>query len=401
MAHNHISADQVNPGKFELSNRGKTIFSVLSFLGLISFIIGLSTNKEQTWHAYLLSYFYFLSLGLGGVFFTAIQHVTKAGWSVTIRRFSEAMGAFLPFAAIGAVVLVFGAHDLYSWLDVEYVKKDPILAGKEAYLNQGFFIARLVVFFILWLLFARVIIGRSTKQDETGDKMLTAKNVGTSIAFVLVFALSYSLFSVDTLMSLEPHWFSTIFGVYAFAGLFQSSIAFMILVALYMMKKGHVKGLVTMEHVHDLGKFLKAFTVFWAYIAFSQFILIWYANLPEETIFYYHRSHGTWAVISLALIVFKFIVPFIALLPRWAKRTPGHLAAVCVLVMIMQYVDLYWLIYPNFNGEHASFGFIEVGLFMGFLGLFLFTTMGFLAKHKVIPVKDPRLQEALDHHVSY
>ncbi len=401
MAHSHISADQVNPGKFELSARAKTIFSILMFVGLISFVVGILTSAERTWHAYLTSYFYFVSLGMGGLFFAAIQHATNAGWSVTVRRMAEGMAYFIPLGALFGGVLLFGANDLYSWLDLEYVKKDPILLGKQAYLNQGFFIIRLVAFFAIWIYFAKVLVGRSLKQDETGDESLTKKNLATSVVFLLLFSITYSLFSVDTLMSLEPHWFSTIFGVYTFAGMFQSSMAFMILIALYLVKKGVVKNLINDEHIHDLGKFLKAFTVFWAYIAFSQFILIWYANLPEETIFYYHRSHGAWAAISLSLIVFKFVVPFIALLPRWAKRTPGHLAAVCVLVLIMQYVDLYWLVYPNYSDEAAHFSFVEIGTFMGFLGLFLFSTMRFLSKNKVIPVKDPRLQEALDHHVTY
>ena len=220
------------------------------------------------------------------------------------------------------------------------------------------------------------------------------------MAFILFFALSYSLFSVDLLMSLEPHWFSTIFGVYCFSGLFQSSLAFMILMCLFCQSKGWVTGLLTIEHVHDLAKLLKGFTVFWAYIAFSQFMLIWYANLPEETIFFLHRSHDNWMNISLSLIIFKFIVPFACLLPRWAKRTPYHLVIVCSLILIMQYVDLYWIVYPNYK-ESPTFSWLEPGIFLGFLGLFLSSIAGFLNRNNLIPIKDPRLHESINHHVIY
>ncbi len=395
----HVTS--AKPGQLELSMRLKVVMAASIFIGALTLLFGLFANSERTWHAYLLSYFYFVSLSLGGLFFVAIQHISNAGWSVTVRRVSESLATFLPVALGAGLILLFGAHHLYSWLDTDYVAADPILSGKAPYLNWGFFIIRMIVFLVLWVLLARVIVGRSVRQDETGDVKLTVKNVPASIAFVLIFALSYSLFSVDLLMSLEPHWFSTIFGVYCFSGAFQAGLAMIILIAIYLRNKNLVNGLITEDHLHDLGKYLKAFTVFWAYIAFSQYILIWYANLPEETVFYYHRSHGGWALISLSLLVFKFVVPFIALLPRWAKRTPGHLAAVSILILVMQFVDFYWLIYPNYNGEEAVLGWYEIGLFLGFLGLFLWMVGSFLSRRNLIPIKDPRLEESLQHHVTY
>ena len=397
---NHTVVEKVEPKKFELPGNTKVIFFVMMGIGLASLVAGFILNKERVWHSYLTSYFYFSSLAIGGLFFSAIQHAVQAGWSVNIRRISESMTAFLPVVLVGGLVLLASGSDLYLWLDKEVYLNDPIIAGKYAYLNWGFWAVRMVVFALLWWFFSTKIVGYSLKQDEDGDEAWTHKLTRVSVAFLLVFALSYSLFSVDLLMSLEPHWFSTIWGVYCFAGLFQSTLAFTILMILYCRSKGWVTGLMTEEHVHDVAKFLKGFTVFWAYIAFSQFMLIWYANLPEETVFYLHRSHGGWMEVSLALLVFKFIVPFVALLPRWAKRTPMHLVMVCILVLIMQYVDLYWVVYPNYK-DHVVFSWMEVGVFIGFLGVFLFLVSRFLGKHNLVPVKDPRIHESLSHHVTY
>jgi hypothetical protein len=401
MAHAHTPGAHPVPGKFTASKGMKTVYSVAIFLGLLLLAVGLYKDQVRTWHSFLTSFFYFTSLALGALFFVAIQHVVKAGWSVNIRRIAEAMTAPLPIAAAAAVVLLLGAKSLYIWLDPATVAHDELLAGKAAYLNWGFFIVRLVVFFGLWLIFRKVIVGRSIEQDKTGDENLTIKNVGASVGFVLVFALSYSLFSVDTLMSLQPHWYSTIWGVYCFAGLFQSTLAVLVILTVMLMQKGLVKGLISEDHLHDLGKFLKAFTVFYAYIGFSQFLLIWYANLPEETIFYLSRSTGGWEAATLSLLVFKFIVPFLLLLPKAAKRTPAHLILVSTIILIMQYVDVHWMVYPNYDSNQWLFSWQELGPIALFFGLFVYSVSSFLSKHNLVPIKDPRIEESIHHHVTY
>lgn len=401
MAASTHTSSPVNPGHFVAGKGLRTVYSVAIFLGIILFALAIYKDQARAWHSFLTSYMYWTDLALGGLFFVAIQHVTNAGWSVTIRRIAESFTAFLPFAAAGAIGLLIGSHHLYIWFDKEVVNGDAILKGKEAYLNPTFFVIRLVVFFGLWLVFSKKIVGNSLKQDQDGDHKWTLKNVPLSIAFLLVFALSYSLFSVDTLMSLQPHWFSTIWGVYNFAGLFQSFLAMLIIFVVYSMKKGWLRGLVSEDHLHDLGKFLKGFTVFMAYIGFSQFILIWYANLPEETIFYLARSNGWWMAITFSLLILKFAVPFLLLLPRWAKRTPSHLVMVSVLILIMQYVDVHWMVYPNLDPYNPLFSWQELGTFLFMGGLFLWSVTNFLSKNKLVPVRDPRLEEAIHHHVSY
>lgn len=401
MAATHSSPVHVNPGTYVVSKGVKTVFSVCIFLGILTLAYGLLKDRERAWHAYLVGAFYFANMALAGLFFAAINHIAKAGWSVTVRRIGESFTGYLPLAFASFLVLLIGAGSLYSWTDKGLAHSDVLIAAKSAYLNMPFFIVRIVVIFGAWLFFKKLIVGSSLAQDKSGDERITIKQVGYSVAFVLVFAITYSLFSVDTMMSLEPHFFSTIWGVYCFAGLFQSFFAMMILVTLHVMNKGLLRGLVNENHIHDLAKFMKAFTVFYAYIAFSQFMLIWYANLPEETFFYIDRTMGGWMAATSSLFILKFAVPFLLLLPRWAKRTPAHLTFVSILILVMQYVDIHWMVYPNLDKERWLFGPLEIGAFLFFGGLFVMAITNFLSTNPIVPLKDPRLDEAIHHVVTY
>lgn len=392
-----------NPNiKFQIPDKLKTLLSIFIFIGSITFFAGLLINKDRVWHSFLTSSLFVLFLSLGGVFFTAIQHVSKAGWSVNIRRFMEGFGAYIPWACLFSLALLFSGDSLYSWFNKENVAKDYLLQHKSAYLNWTFFLIRLLLFYGIWIFFSRKLACLSLTQDKTGEEKLSNKSVSYSVAFLILFALSFSFFSFDVLMSLEPHWFSTIFGLYAFAGLFQSFIAGLILVIIYFRKTGVLDPkIVTVNHLHDLGKFLLGMTIFWAYIAFSQYMLVWYANLPEEALYYLHRSSGHWKWLSISLIFFKFIIPFLFLLPRWVKRDTASLIIVSTLILIAQYADIYWMVYPHLDPEHIRFGLIEVGILLGFIGLFLFSIFRFFSSHSLVPVQDPRQKESSSHVVTY
>lgn len=390
-----------DPSPFEFNSTYKTVCAVLVGLGFLGFVGGLFTDAERTWQAYLMAFFFYISLSLMSLLFLALFHLTKAQWSINVRRMFEAMTAYIPYALVLMVGLVVGGPHLYKWLNPDIVAHDALLQHKSAYLNQTFFIIRAVIFFVGWWLFFKKIVGASLKQDKSGEESLMLKVIPYCVAFIAFFALSYSFLSVDLLMSLEPHWFSTIFGIYMFGGSTQAMFAGVILLVLFLQKKGLFNGMVTMDHVHDLGKFLLGFTVFWAYIAFSQYMLIWYANMPEETVFFMHRSVGAWAWVSMGLLVFKFIIPFLLLLPRWAKRTPKYLATICVLILLTQVMDLYWLIYPNFDEHHTLFSWQEVTVFCFFTGLFLFSVFRFLSQNPILPVKDPRVKNSASHTVTY
>lgn len=395
----HGSAASVR--KFEPTQKMKTFAFAFTGLGALGFLVGLMQNPARLWPAYLTAFFFVACLSLGGLFFVAINNIAKAGWSVSIRRFAEALTAFFPVIFLGSLVLLAGLKHLYPWVDEKVLQKSELISGKLPYLNVPFLVLRLVIFAGGMWIFKSLIVGHSLKQDSDAQVSHTHRNVALSIAWVLFFALSFSLFSVDLLMSLLPTWYSTIWGVYCFAGMAQSVMALLILILLYIKKAQLAPGYVSIEHIHDCAKYLKGFTVFWAYIAFSQFLLIWYANIPEETEFYIMRAQNGWTAVTVSLLIFKFIVPFLALLPRWAKRSESHLVMVCALVLVMQYVDVYWMVFPNFNENHLSFGFYEVSMLLGFLGLFAVLVMRFLQRNSIVAVKDPRMSEALSHHVIY
>lgn len=388
-------------GKFEPSKMLQMIVIAMAGLGTLGTIAGILMNPGRGWPAYLTAFFFVSSLSVGGLFFIAMNGVAKTGWSVSSRRFTESFTAFIPVILIGGLLLMLGVSHLYTWSDPEVTANSPMIAAKTLYLNVPFMIVRMLVFTIGTFLFARAIVGNSTKQDLDGSENHTKRNLGLSIGFILFYAITYSLFSVDLLMSLLPTWYSTIFGVYLFSGMIQSTMALLILVLIYATRSGFVQGYINEEHIHDIAKYAKGFTIFWAYIAFSQFMLIWYANIPEETEFYLMRSANGWTQISLLLIIGKFAVPFLALLPRQWKRTQSHLIVVCSWILVMQFVDVFWLVYPNFNGNHLVFGLYEVAPLVAFIGIFLLLMARFLKNHSLVPLKDPRLNEAIHHHVTY
>lgn len=395
-SHHH---QELKISKFEAPQALKTAAYVGVFIGLIGVVFGLLKNPERMWTSYLVSFFFFASIASCAMFFLAVSYAAKAGWHTAIKRLAESFTAFYPYMIVASIVLMFGFGYLYAWDDPSQAHR--MTGGKAIYLNPWFVTVRILMYGLGSLAFKHLLIGNSLKQDQTGDVELTHKNTKNAIGFIAFFAIFFTLFSIDLLMSLLPSWYSTIFGIYAFSGGLQATFALLAIVIVYFKNSKFVSGYITVEHQHDIGKFMKGFTIFWAYIAFSQFMLIWYANIPEETEFYLMRSHSGWLAVSLGLLIFRFIVPFLALLPREAKRNDANLVAVSVLVLIMQYVDLYWLVYPNFNDGVPQFGFLEIALFAGFAGLFITAVTKFLSKNNIVAIKDPRMHESVSHHVTY
>lgn len=385
--------------KFKTPQALQSAIYTFIIVGIITFAIGVFKSPERLWASYLTSFFYFASLVCGAMFFVALNYVAKAGWSASIRRFAEAMTSYFPVMLISSLVLILGFKYLYAWGVPE--TRAAMSHSKQIYLAPWFVITRLLVFGLGSLYFAKLIVGNSLKQDQSGDHALTYKNIAYSVGYIAFFAIFFTMFSIDTMMSLLPTWYSTIYGIYCFSAAIQSTMAVLALIIVWMRNSSWVSGYVTEEHQHDIGKFLKGFTVFWAYIAFSQFVLIWYANIPEETEFYIVRSLNGWMPVSFALLIFRFIVPFLVLLPRGSKRNNSILVSVSILVLVMQYIDLYWLVYPNFFDGVPKFGFWEIGMFLGFAGLFLMTMTRFMTKNNLVAIKDPRMHEALKHHVTY
>lgn len=345
--------------------------------------------------AYLTSYAWALSLALGALFFVILQHLTRAGWSVVVRRLAEGVAATLPYWAALALPVVASTGALYHWSHADAVAADRLLQAKSAYLNLPFFIVRLLVYFAVWVLLARFFVGRSRDQDESGDPAISLLLQRRAAPAMIGFALTLTFASFDLLMSLDPHWFSTIFGVYYFAGSIVGWVALLTVMALLLQRSGLLRHAITVEHYHDLGKLLFAFTVFWAYIAFSQFMLYWYAALPEETGWFVRRQTHGWGAVGLVLLFGHFLLPFLALLGRIPKRTPRLLGVAAAWMLLMHWVDLYWLVVPEASREHAVPRLVDLTVAVAVAALGTAFVVRALRRHSLVPERDPRLEESL------
>ncbi|QDU06212.1 hypothetical protein V6x_59630 [Gimesia chilikensis] len=376
----------------------------------VAFVLGMVFNHGWDLFAfsYLQSTFFCLSISLGALFFVMIQQLTRAGWSVVLRRISE----FLSLGVIPMAVLVLpivllsltGNDTLYKWASAENVAQDTLLQHKAPYLNNGFFAIRYVIYFASWIFLARFFLNKSLAQDESGDPELTLLMERRSGPAILLYAFTLTFAAFDFIMSLDAHWFSTIFGVYYFAAGLVGFFSVLAISLVFLRSKGLLKEPVTVEHLHDVGKLLFAFNCFWAYIAISQYLLIWYANIPEETTFFLPRQTNGWGTVSLMLVIGHFAIPFVFFMSRWMKRNPKTLCFWAVYLLIMNWVDIFWLVMPNlaFDGMDPAVSFpmilINVCCTIGVGGIFVATILKLSAGKSIMPVRDPRLEESLEFH---
>ena len=352
-------------------------------------------GTKQFYFSWLVAFVYFLSFALGGLVFVLIQHAATAGWSVSLRRVAEHAMGTLPVFAVLFLPLLIGMHELFEWTHVEEVRHDPFLAAKAPYLNVQFFVVRAVLYFGAWCLMAWWFKRQSLAQDRTGDLAISRRMIRMAGPALYAFAFTTTFAMFDWLMSLQPHWYSTIFGGYYFAGAMIAILAQLILVLTALKGAGFIGRAVNVEHMHDLGKLLFAFVVFWGYMAFSQFMLIWYANIPEETSFFHARYHGGWMTLSKIILFGHFLFPFFLLLPRSIKRNTVTLCASCVYLLLLHWVDMYWLVMPVLHPEGPSFHVLDVAAFLAIGGAFVGLFLRGLTRTALVPLKDPRMREAL------
>jgi len=371
------------------------VLAVIGIGGALVVAGSMEHGTENLFETYLVSFSFFLAISLGGLFFVLLQHCTRAGWSVVVRRVAEAVAANVWLMAVFAIPVVLGMNHLYPWTDAAAAAHDPLLAGKVGFLNPTFFVIRLIVYFLLCGLMASFLHRTSVAQDSSGESALTLRMERLSAPGMVLFALSINFAAFDLLMSLDPHWFSTIFGVYYFSVSVVAFLAVMPKILYALQSRGILKNAITVEHYHDFGKLLFGFNVFWAYIAFSQYMLIWYGNIPEETEWFLKRQTGDWATVSLILIFGHFVLPFLLLVSRAIKRRPALLAVTGGYVAAMCWVDLYWLVIPEFSPGVARFGLLDILCFLGLNGLWSAGLLLRLRRHSVIAEKDPRLEESL------
>lgn len=350
---------------------------------------------------------WFTGIALIGVFFVAFNYVSYAGWSAAIQRVPMAFGNFLPFAGVMAILIfIFGHHDLFHWTHHELVdpkskEYDSIIAGKSGYLNVPFFVTRMVIYYVLWYLMYALIKKQSLEEDLHGGDRYWHKNTVYAAIFLVIFGVTSSTGAWDWVMSVDPHWFSTLFGWYMFASWFVSGLATITLVVLLLKDAGYLK-IVNHNHLHDLGKFIFAFSIFWSYLWIAQFLLIWYANLGEETIYFLERLEGHGGIFRPLFFVnigLNFFFPFLVLMTREAKRQSIFLKIVCVGVLSGHFIDFYLMIMPATLGRHAGFGLMEVGTFLFYAGLFGLVVGTFLSKALLIPKNHPMLEESIHHNI--
>ena len=378
---------------------------VLLVTGLLA-LVGAYVAAEDHYgfsYAYLVGFLYAATFALGSLFFVLVQHAARAGWSPAVRRIAEAMMATLPALIVLFIPLYLMRHDLYGhWMSAEHVAHDPILKGKEPYLNEGFWTIRAALYLVVWSLLGVWFWRTSVKQDTAGDAQtargLTLLLEKRSYPMIAVFAVSVSVCAIDLGMSLDPHWFSTMWGVWYFAGSAMVGFAFLGLNVLLLQKAGLLRKLITTEHHHDIGKLTFAFTIFWAYISFSQFFLIWYSNIPEETTYFHHRmgeGSGGWETIGLILMICHFGIPFFLLMPRTIKRKASTLLAFCIYMPLIHLVDICYAVLPA--NAHAQ-GTITVSAILcglGMLALVWGAGIFLMKQAALMPVQDPRLPESL------
>lgn len=371
---------------------------IAGVLGLIGSGVSFTTSRELFFPAYLTSFMFWTSIGLGALFFTLLHHLVGATWSVVVRRLVETVMVNLPIMALLFIPVVLALHDLYHWSHPNAVAVDKLLQHKQPYLNENFFVFRALLYFAIWSALGFSLYRSSLRHDEAQSDSLIEKMRCISAPGMLLFALSLTFAAFDWLMSLDPHWYSTIFGVYIFAGSLLSILAFTTVTVSVLRANGVLVDEITVEHYHDLGKLTFAFTVFWTYIAFSQYFLIWYGNIPEETVWYLHRWENHWKVVSLFLVGGHFVFPFLALLSRVPKRNVTVMTAMSCWMLFIHWVDMYWIIMPNFNHHFhptAKELFAHATTLLAIGGIFVFMFWKRFASKAIVPINDPKLAASM------
>lgn len=366
---------------------------IVGVLAAAALAYGALDAPTQFFRSYLVAFLYWIGFALGSLVLLLIHHVAGGNWGLRLRRSLEAATRTLPLLALLFVPIAFGIHDLFEWSHQDVVAHDQVLQHKSVYLNETFFLVRAAIYFAIWLSLAFFLNRWSAEQDVRGKTpALARKFTLLSRGGILLYALTITFASVDWAMSLEPHWFSTIYGVLFAGGQLLCAMAFTIAVAARVADRGALAKAFSPAIFHDLGKLMLAFTMLWAYFAFSQFLIIWAGNLPEEIPWYLNRLEGGWQYFGIAIILFHFALPFATLLSRDLKRRGTLLAKVAAFVLLMRFVDMYWVITPAFSPKDFAPHWLDAAAFLAVGGLWLAFFVRQLQKRPLLPLQDPELK---------
>ncbi|WP_214072119.1 quinol:cytochrome C oxidoreductase [Mucilaginibacter sp. dw_454] len=410
--------------QFEFSGKLKTYSLIAIVLGVIGIVVGFILGPEREFANLLLNGYYFTCVCTAGVFFCALQYAAQAGWSASLLRVPQAFAKVLPYASVILIIVVFcGIHFTQkvvteeghqtitgTYLYKEWAPKaittpgneayNKVIAGKSGYLNIPFFLIRLAFYLIAYSILGLLLVKYSNNEDELGGMFNYKKSFNIACAFLVIFGFTVPLFAFDTIMSLDAHWFSTMFGWYNFAALWVGGLSVITLIIITLRRQGYMQW-ITADHLHNLGQLIFGFSIFWTYLWFAQFLLIYYANIPEEAAYFYKRWEPEFQPWFWLNIVINFLAPFLVLMSRDSKRHEGVLRTACIILVFGHWLDYYIMIMPATVGPKGrGFGVQEIGTFIGFAGLFSFLVFSALSKFKsMVPKNHPFLQESLHHHI--
>lgn len=377
-----------------ITSRERFVLYVFLFVGLLVGVVGGLLYSGRFWAAFLQNSYYFLTLALGGAVFVAVNHVSNAAWTSVLRRVPEALMSYVPVGAVSILLIFFGSETLYEWTTTTYAHHGHELVFKNTYLSPGFFFLRMLGFLAAWTVLILLIRRESFRQDEDASLAHTNRSKIYSAIFLVVFGITFTFASFDWIMSLEPMFFSTIYAFYHIAGTFLAGTAAITVLVILLRRRGFLLE-VGDRQLHNLGKLVLGFATFWAYIWLCQYLLIYYANIPEETIYYYRRTStpGWWNLFILNLFL-NWIIPFILLLPKRVKMNENWMLLACGIVLAGHWLDLYVMIFPAFFAG-AMIGWVDLALPVGFAALFLLTFVRNLRPDRLVPRKDPYIEESM------
>ena len=382
--------------------RVRTLALAVGALFFALLIFGLLVDRAQFFHAYLVGFIFWIGITVGSLALLMLQHLTGGAWGLILRRVLEAATRTLPLMLILFIPILVGLNQIYPWTDRVAMDQVPALKEKAAhYLNPTFFMIRAALYFAIWLLMAWLLNSLSLKQDRTAEPKLRKRMQMVSGPGLGLLILTVTFASIDWAMSLDPAWSSTIYGLIFVAAWSLSALAFGILTMSWLAKREPMNAVVRTSHFHDWGNLLLTLVMLWTYFAFSQYLIIWSGNLPEETTWYVARKHGGWGAIALGIVILQFAFPFITLLSRAAKKSPQKLAMLAALILVMRVVDVIWLIEPSFDREHFHLSWMDLVAPIAIGGLWLATFAWQLQKRSLVPINDPQLEQALTAHAGH
>ncbi len=396
MAHHVPSLNETN---ITMGGFGQKVFSISAIIGVVGLAatVGLGFIEGDGFrhfgYSYLINFAFFLSISLGALVFLPIMYLTKSSWSIVVRRMIEVVAAVLPLMAVMAIPVILLASQVYGWATPGELESHG-MGHKAVFLSKPWFIFRWVLYFVMWTGMSWFFWRNSVKQDEDGDLKLTRRLENYSGFFLMVSALSIALAAFDLLMSVDYVWFSTMFGVYYWAGGFVSFFAVLTLMTMGLQNSGRLTKIISPEHFHDYGKLMFGFTFFWGYIAFSQYMLYWYANIPEETAWYLLRFQNGWGNVGWVTLFGTFCLPFLGLISRYAKRRRKILAFWAVWIIVAQWINLYWVVMPEFS-HSFTISLMDLTGFLGVGGIWFAGITKLATGASLVPIKDPRLNDSL------